>query len=50
MLFACHTVVSAVNGRSGKGTPDESRVELKVNLQAKHSAFSNLLKEEGLGT
>lgn len=50
VICMSHSRVSAVHERSGKGTPDESRVELKVNLQAKHSAFSNWLKEERLGT
>lgn len=50
VICMSHSRVSAVNGRSGKGTPDETRVELEVNFQAKHSAFSNWLKEEGLGT
>lgn len=31
---------SVLSGKSGKGTPEESRVEIKENLQAKRSALS----------
>lgn len=35
---------SVVSEKSGKGNPNESRIELENNLQAKHSA---LLAEDG---
>lgn len=40
VISISHSRDSFVSGKSCKDTPDESRVEFKKNLQAKHFASS----------